>query len=538
MRLVSQMQQAEMATLLETDHRHQAQMVETLHVMRDMRREMSDMQAELLAHREQQRRARQPGPDARIPNHQDASGDADSENKETRNRLGPKGQKGQRCQHTLNVPKLIPYYNSAPRRKEESDNKRKADDSSTNQHGHQQQPFRGKCVAKVYNIRGLVRRSRIGSLPSAQVSNFPSQGPVVHRDATSANKVEHLPDDCQESSPQHKFANTQKGQCTNPKGNGGVYAVGNRIEKRECIRKHAELQFRHAQEYMAKGCQIFLAHISAKKEEDKLEGKQLKDVPINQDFPEVFLEDLSETRKEHEERLKAIQIASEGESCMPSFSKKNLEIPKVQFFTSIINSKGIHVDPAKIESIKDWASPKTPTEICQFLGIKFDWGEKEENAFQLIKQKLCSAPILALPEGSEDFVVYCDASHKGLGTVLMQREKKALGTDISMSTAYHPETDGQSERTIQTLEDMLRACVIDFGKGWVKHLPLAKFSYNNSYHASIKAAPYEALYGRKCRSPVCWAEVGEAQLTGPELIQETTEKIVLIKQRIQAAQDR
>ncbi|GJX38572.1 putative reverse transcriptase domain-containing protein [Tanacetum coccineum] len=84
--------------------------------------------------------------------------------------------------------------------------------------------------------------------------------------------------------------------------------------------------------------------------------------------------------------------------------------------------------------------------------------------------------------------------------------QKALGTDICMSTAYHPETDGQSERTIQTLEDMLRACVIDFGKGWVKHLPLAEFSYNNSYHASIKAAPYEALYGRKCRSPVCWAE--------------------------------
>ncbi|GJR33546.1 putative reverse transcriptase domain-containing protein [Tanacetum coccineum] len=107
-----------------------------------------------------------------------------------------------------------------------------------------------------------------------------------------------------------------------------------------------------------------------------------------------------------------------------------------------------------------------------------------------------------------------------------------------MSTAYHPKTDGQSERTIQTLEDILRACVIDFRKGWVKHLPLAEFSYNNSYHASINATPYEALYGRKCRSPVCWAEVGEAQLTGPKMIQETTEKIVLIKQRIQAAQDR
>ncbi|GJV63876.1 putative reverse transcriptase domain-containing protein [Tanacetum coccineum] len=447
--------------------------------------------------------------------------------------------------------------------------------------------------------------------------------------------------------------------------------------------------------------------------------------PYSDKFVIIFIDDIliySKDEKEHEEHL------------------------KVQFLSHVIDSRGIHVDPAKIESIKDWASPKIPTEIRQFLGlagyyrrfiegfskiakpmtkitqkgIKFDWGEKEENAFQLIKQKLCSAPILALPEGSEDFVVYCDASHKGLGAVLMQREKviayasrqlkvheknytthdlelgsvvfalkiwrhylygtrctvytdhkslqhildqkelnmrqrrwlkllsdydcdiryhpgkqtswipcygdlrsvimheshkskysihpgsekmyqdvkklfwwpnmkadiatssqgfdtiwvivdrltksahflpirendpldklarlylnrivarhgipaliicdrdgrftsnfwrsfqKALGTDISMSTAYHPETDGQSERTIQTLEDMLRACVIDFGKGWVKHLPLAEFSYNNSYHASIKAAPYEALYGRKCRSPVCWAEVGEAQLTGPK----------------------
>ncbi|GJT75762.1 putative reverse transcriptase domain-containing protein [Tanacetum coccineum] len=84
--------------------------------------------------------------------------------------------------------------------------------------------------------------------------------------------------------------------------------------------------------------------------------------------------------------------------------------------------------------------------------------------------------------------------------------QKALGTNLDMSTAYHPETDGQSERTIQTLEDMLRACVIDFGNGWVKHFPLVEFSYNNSYHASIKAAPFEALYGRMCRSLVCWAE--------------------------------
>nr|GFC27570.1 reverse transcriptase domain-containing protein [Tanacetum cinerariifolium] len=116
--------------------------------------------------------------------------------------------------------------------------------------------------------------------------------------------------------------------------------------------------------------------------------------------------------------------------------------------------------------------------------------------------------------------------------------QNALGIRLDMSIAYHSETDGQSERSIQTLGDMLRACAIDFGKGWVNHLPLVEFSYNNSYHATIKAAPFEALYGRKCRSPVCWTEVEETQILGPELIQETTEKIVQIKQRMQAARDR
>ncbi|GJU99828.1 putative reverse transcriptase domain-containing protein [Tanacetum coccineum] len=85
---------------------------------------------------------------------------------------------------------------------------------------------------------------------------------------------------------------------------------------------------------------------------------------------------------------------------------------------------------------------------------------------------------------------------------------------------------------------MLRACVIDFGKNWDRHLPLVEFFYNNSYHTSIKAAPFEALCGRKCRSPVCWTEVRDAQLTGPEIIHETTEKIIQIKSRIQAARDR
>ncbi|GJR95324.1 putative reverse transcriptase domain-containing protein [Tanacetum coccineum] len=106
-----------------------------------------------------------------------------------------------------------------------------------------------------------------------------------------------------------------------------------------------------------------------------------------------------------------------------------------------------------------------------------------------------------------------------------------------MSTAYHPQTDGQSKRTIQTLKDMLRACVIDFGNDWVRHLPLVEFSYNNSYHASIKVAPFEALYSQKCRSPVCWADVGQVQLIGPEMVQETIEKVIQIKQRMQVARD-
>nr|GEW05895.1 putative reverse transcriptase domain-containing protein [Tanacetum cinerariifolium] len=118
-----------------------------------------------------------------------------------------------------------------------------------------------------------------------------------------------------------------------------------------------------------------------------------------------------------------------------------------------------------------------------------------------------------------------------------QSLQKALGTQLDMGTAYHPQTDGQSERTIQTLEDMLQACVMDFGKGWVIHLPLIEFSYNNSYHKSIKVAPFEALYGHKCRSPVCWAEVGDALLTGPKIIRKTIEKIIQIKHHLQASRD-
>ena len=116
--------------------------------------------------------------------------------------------------------------------------------------------------------------------------------------------------------------------------------------------------------------------------------------------------------------------------------------------------------------------------------------------------------------------------------------QRALGTELNFSTAFHPQTDGQSERTIQILEDMLRACVLDSHGSWEDYLALAEFAYNNSFQSSIKMAPFEALYGRPCRSPLCWTEVGETVLLGPDYIQETTEKIKLIKQHLLTAQTR
>ena len=119
-----------------------------------------------------------------------------------------------------------------------------------------------------------------------------------------------------------------------------------------------------------------------------------------------------------------------------------------------------------------------------------------------------------------------------------KRFQENLGTRLKFSTVFHLQTDGQSARTIQVLEDMLRACVLDLQGSWSRYLPLVKLSYNNSYHASIGMPPYEALYGRRCRSPVCWDEVGERKVLGPELVQQTKEIVELIRQRLVAAQDR
>ncbi|GJR36254.1 putative reverse transcriptase domain-containing protein [Tanacetum coccineum] len=174
--------------------------------------------------------------------------------------------------------------------------------------------------------------------------------------------------------------------------------------------------------------------------------------PYLDKFVIVFIDDIliySKGKEEHEEHLKTILELLKKEQLYAKFSKCDFWLESVQFLGHVIDSKGVHVDPAKIEAIKNWATPTTPTEVRQFLGLagyyrrfiegfsliskpltkltqknkKYEWGKDEEEAFQLLKQKLCCAPILALPEGSEDFVVYCDASLKGFGAVLMQREK-------------------------------------------------------------------------------------------------------------------
>nr|GEV92676.1 putative reverse transcriptase domain-containing protein [Tanacetum cinerariifolium] len=206
--------------------------------------------------------------------------------------------------------------------------------------------------------------------------------------------------------------------------------------------------------------------------------------PYLDKFVIVFIDDILiylKNKEEHEEHLKLILEFLKKEELYAKFSKCEFWIPKVQFLGHVIDSQGIHVDPAKIESIKDWASPKTPTEIHQFLGLA---GDKAEVAFQLIKQKLYSAPILALPKGSEDFVVYYDASHRGLGVVLMQREK---------IIAY-------ASRQLKIHEKNYTTHDLELG--------------------STEARKPENIKNEDFR------------------VQETTEKIIQIKQRIQAARGR
>ncbi|GJY07249.1 putative reverse transcriptase domain-containing protein [Tanacetum coccineum] len=210
--------------------------------------------------------------------------------------------------------------------------------------------------------------------------------------------------------------------------------------------------------------------------------------PYLDKFVIVFIDDIliySKNKEEHGKHLKTILNLLRGEKLYAKFSKCDFWLDSVQFLGHVIDSNGVHVDPAKIEAIKNWAAPTTPTEC----------GEDEEEAFQTLKLKLYSAPILSLPEGSEDFVVYCDASPKGFGVVLMQREKVI---------AYASRQLRKNEENYTT-HDLELGVVVFALRLWRHYL-----------------------------SPIYWSEVGDVQLMRPEMILETTKMIVQIKNRLLA----
>ncbi|GJZ62243.1 putative reverse transcriptase domain-containing protein [Tanacetum coccineum] len=167
-----------------------------------------------------------------------------------------------------------------------------------------------------------------------------------------------------------------------------------------------------------------------------------------------------------------------------------------------------------------WVIVDRLTKSAHFLAIHEDF--KTERLASLYIDEIVArkgAPVSIIPDHDGHFT-----------SRFWQSLQKALGTRLDMSTVYHPQTDGQSECTIQTMKVMLRACGIYIGRNWDTHLPLVEFSYNNSYHSSMRCAPFDALYGRKCQTPIAWAEVGERKLIGPEIVQDTTDKIVQIKE--------
>ncbi|KAK8701276.1 hypothetical protein V6N13_019666 [Hibiscus sabdariffa] len=182
---------------------------------------------------------------------------------------------------------------------------------------------------------------------------------------------------------------------------------------------------------------------------------------------------------------------------------------------------GLPLTPSKKDSV--WVIVDRLTKSAHFIPVR-----KNYTVDKLAK--LYISEIVRL-HGVPISIIY-DRDPK-LTSRFWQALQNALGTRLNFSTAFHPQTDGQSERVIQVLEDMLRGCVIDFHGSWEDFLPLAEFAYNNSYHASIRMAPYEALYGRKCRTPICWTELYDRRTLGPELIRESEETIRLIRNRLE-----
>nr|GEU69691.1 putative reverse transcriptase domain-containing protein [Tanacetum cinerariifolium] len=364
------------------------------------------------------------------------------------------------------------------------------------------------------------------------------------------------------------------GRCATVQSNVVCYECGKRIHKSRACPKRAGRQGRNMQvqsyvirdaehnqgsnvvmgKYIERGSQLFIAQVM-KKEPAK---KQLQDVPVICNFPEreKVITYASRQLKKHEENytthdlelgvvvfaLTLLRHYLYGTKCPVYTDHKSLQY--------ILNQKELNMRQRHwFELLSDYdceiryhpGLPKTSngydsiwviidrlTKFAHFLLMK-KTNSIEKLAQLYLKEIVCrhGVPVSIISDRDSLFT-----------SRFWKTLQEAFGTQLNMSTAYHPETDGQSERTIQMLEDMLRAFVIDFVSSWDRHLPLVELSYNNSYHASIKVAPFEALYGQKCRSLVCWSEVGDSQLTGTELIRETTEKIVQIKNRLLTSRSR
>nr|GEV53059.1 retrovirus-related Pol polyprotein from transposon 17.6 [Tanacetum cinerariifolium] len=527
-----QMQQTEIAELRETSHRRQAQIVETLRVMGDMRREMGDMQAELLALRGQPRRTRHPGGDARgeikkleikLWNLKAEKIDKYVSGLPDNIYEGVKALKPKTLDETIELANNLMDQKLRTYAERRSNNNRKADESFRNNHGHQQQTPKRQNVARVYNMGTCEKKPYSRNLPkdcpklknkdgekgNAQgwvyaVGNIEKRGNASRDPDSNVIIGTFLLNNCYASilfdtGTDRSFVSTAFSSLIDiiptPLGNSyDVELADGKIVKVDTVMRGCTLNFLgHPfnidlmpvelgsfdviidMDWLRR-CHALIIATSGIPDRLNSRSRPLARAPYR--LAPSEMKELSEQLQELSEKGFIRPSSSPLEAPILFIKKKDgsfrmcidyrelnkltvknhYPLPRIDdlfdqnqgssVYSKIDLSRGIHVDPAKIEFVKDWASPKTPTKIRQFLGlagyyrriikgfskiaksmmkltqkgIKFDWGEKKENVFQLIKQKLFSAPILALPEESEDFVVYCDASHKGLGDVLMQRE--------------------------------------------------------------------------------------------------------------------
>ncbi|GKV29038.1 hypothetical protein SLEP1_g38011 [Rubroshorea leprosula] len=213
-------------------------------------------------------------------------------------------------------------------------------------------------------------------------------------------------------------------------------------------------------------------------------------------------------------------------------------LKKIEEHSNILMDAVWMLDPNNLESVKGLAM-----EAVQYKNAKLEYTRKHQSGAdrdypKALLDGVDVAGLVGILRQLGDLADIVSDKDPRFTARFWRSFQKAMGTQLKLSTAYHPQTDGQSKRTIQVLEDMLRACALDLPESWDDHLPLVEFAYNNSYHSSIKMAPYEALYGRRCRTPICWAKVGYGRVMGPDFVQQTTEKVKLIQQRLKVAQDR